>query len=660
MYIKSFKLSNMSISKQFDLTREQIIQNFRSRINKGSGHKLKKKERECLALLFLDRLVEMNSRGKDTREQIENLCLEEKKLLEEGFTLNSINSVYLPNYTRVLREAIEEGQLPLNEQNSYPKHWVKRDGSEQGTTQTHYAFDFLTYDTATQNKLRAKTTVNNNKRQDSLKPIHLYAYINYLQKLLNSNASEDLTIAIAGLTGRRHAEVVSVGEFKLTNHPYLIHFQGQQKKVDSTAYEILSLIPALELIPVIQRYREMPFVKALAGLEDDNPKIEAFNSRINRRTQSLFGDSNLVPILDGFKTVSIHRLRGIYGAIAIHYFCPDQQHQHRFLQNYLGHVLNKDITAPNSRATDHYFHYYLVDEHGTPITTKGVKLKDIPQLPEFPQDTTTQLHETPAPQESTSNQTQLNSDQYLQIHPEQYSQWINTLDNISSANTQQDKMAELLSILESPESRQTSEEQTNTENVQPIIDLSHTLALLTEEVLTLRQQVNELTAQRDSAIGRARVANAKLQNTDDTQSQITYLKSENLRLKQSQSSLLAAYNQLLANNNQNQTYSTQSKTTTPQQITSKPLQKADAIFQAIKQWNQLYSDRNFALTKSLLEREFNIHREAAAQFLQANQIQIDQYHKSIGITKTRGHNRQIGRNIEELKNFVNYNINTNQ
>ena len=641
----------MSVSKQFDLTREEIINNFRSRIAGEKRNKLNRKERECLTLIFLDRLIEMNSQGQDTREQIEKLCLEEKNLLEEGFPKSSINSVYLPNYTRVLREAIAEGELPLNEQNSYPKHWVKRDGSESGTTQTHYALDFLTYDTATQNKLRSKTTTNNNIRQDNLKPIHLYAYILKLQNLLKSDFSEDLTIAIAGLTGRRHAEVVCVGDFEITNHPYLIHFQGQQKKADSIAYEILSLIPADQLIPVIQRYREMPEIKALNGLDDDDPKVEAFNSRVNRKTQSLFGDSNLVPVLDGFKTVSIHRLRGIYGALAIHYFCPDQQHQHRFLQNYLGHVLNKDITAPNSRATDHYFHYYLVDDHGTTITTKGVKLKDIPQLPEIPQDTqdiTTQLPQTPAPKPPQTNQPKDNKNQYLQIHPEQYSRWITALENISSANSQEDKMQQLLSILESPESRQTSEEQTNSENVQPIIDLSHTLALLTEEVLILRQQVKELTAQRDEA-------NAKLQNTDDTTAQITYLKSENLRLKQSQSSLLAAYNQLLANN-QNQT--NQPHNTTTQQIKSKPLRRAIAIFEAIKQWNQLYSSSTFALTKSLLEREFHIHRDAAAEFLQTNQTAINQYHKSVGITKTRGHNRQIGRNIEELKNFVNYTINT--
>ncbi len=72
-------------------------------------------------------------------------------------------------------------------------------------------------------------------------------------------------------------------------------------------------------------------------------------------------------------------------AIAIHFFCPDNQHIHRFLQNYLGHVLDSEISAANSRATDHYFHYYLVDSNDQPITTRGVKLKTDGALPEVSQ-----------------------------------------------------------------------------------------------------------------------------------------------------------------------------------------------------------------------------------------------------------------------------------
>lgn len=79
------------------------------------------------------------------------------------------------------------------------------------------------------------------------------------------------------------------------------------------------------------------------------------------------------------------------------------------------------------------------------------------------------------------------------------------------------------------------------ETPQPIIDLSQTLALLTQQVLTLSQQVTELTKERDSAA-------ANLQDIDRTKSELEHLIAENLHLKQAQSSLLAAYNELLQNN----------------------------------------------------------------------------------------------------------------
>ncbi len=66
---------------------------------------------------------------------------------------------------------------------------------------------------------------------------------------------------------------------------------------------------------MIERYRAIRQVQALAGLDDTHFLVEAFNSRVNRRVQALFGDTGLVPVLEGFKSVSIHRLRALYGAI---------------------------------------------------------------------------------------------------------------------------------------------------------------------------------------------------------------------------------------------------------------------------------------------------------------------------------------------------------
>ncbi|WP_231295618.1 protelomerase family protein [Gloeocapsa sp. PCC 7428] len=74
----------------------------------------------------------------------------------------------------------------------------------------------------------------------------------------------------------------------------------------------------------------------------------------------------------------------MYGAIAIYFFCLPTKHAHRFLQHYLGHVLDQQQAAPNSIATSHYFHYRLVNEQGQPLEGQGVLL-DANALPSLNQ-----------------------------------------------------------------------------------------------------------------------------------------------------------------------------------------------------------------------------------------------------------------------------------
>jgi hypothetical protein len=81
-----------------------------------------------------------------------------------------------------------------------------------------------------------------------LKPVRVDAYLRRVGDLLESEEPEVLAIAIAALTGRRFAEVVSVGvSFKRQGHPYQLRFEGQQKKADAEAFEIVSLIPVRDL-----------------------------------------------------------------------------------------------------------------------------------------------------------------------------------------------------------------------------------------------------------------------------------------------------------------------------------------------------------------------------------------------------------------------------
>ena len=255
----------MSLATQFDQTREAIIERYRQRLEQGDRTKLTRDERETLTVLLLDQLIALNQRGEDTRDKLQSLCEAEKALLEEGYPQGSINSVYLPAYTRVIKAAIAQGRLMLTEQNSHAKPWTKLDGSESGSTQTHYALDFLTYDLQTQKALRAMTTERNNERQDSLATVNLDRYLAQCLELLDAGEPETLALALVTLTGRRHTEIVSKGTFTATDYPYKLHFEGQQKD-PTPPFDILTLIPAKALLPHIERFRAMPVGEGVTRL----------------------------------------------------------------------------------------------------------------------------------------------------------------------------------------------------------------------------------------------------------------------------------------------------------------------------------------------------------------------------------------------------------
>ena len=356
-------------------TRDHIIHKFRDRIQAGERVKLRGSELEQLAECFVGELVELNQEGNDDEQMIQALAQGEIALLEEGYPRQSVSGQYLSTYRKAIERAIAAGELPLTETNSYDKHWEKRDGSDEGVSREHYALKHLKYDQTTYKRLREQSTAHNNQRQDDLQVVPLQRYLDQVSSLMEGNDSRHLAIAIAALTGRRITEVISKGHFEKTDYPYALHFSGQQKKADDVSFDILTLLPAQQVLEAIERFRGLRAIAPLVdeGVGHGDAPVTSLNGRINTQVRKLFEFTGIVPVPYGFKSVSIHRLRGIYGAISIHYFCPEHQHEHRFLQHYLGHVIDGEV-APNSRATDHYFHYRLSRPDGMLIGARGVKI----------------------------------------------------------------------------------------------------------------------------------------------------------------------------------------------------------------------------------------------------------------------------------------------
>ncbi|PZV22405.1 MAG: hypothetical protein DCF21_00300 [Leptolyngbya sp.] len=394
-----------SLSQTFDTTRAEIVAAMAQRIENGDRTKLTKKELEELISILVAKLVDMNARGTDTKAAIDRLCAAEQALLERAYPRSSINSVYFPRYTKAIKAAIEAGRISLTGKNSYPRRWTKRNPlpgePSSGSESRHYALDGFTYPIEVQAQLRAATTQNANARQDDRQPVDLDAYLGKINLLLASNDPINLIIAIAAVTGRRHTEVVSLGQLQphvgeMTQlipqeHPYLLRFTGQQKAAKS-AYDLLTLVPAQDVLLAVEKLRATADIHDLEGVASEDPRMEALNARVNRRVVKVLG--GVLPTPQGFTNISIHRCRAVYVPISLHFFCPANMAEQRLAQHLLGHVLLDDTTTGNASVTGHYYQYYLTRQ-GQPLTARGVKLAASGPIPLPPDELDVPVEQSP-------------------------------------------------------------------------------------------------------------------------------------------------------------------------------------------------------------------------------------------------------------------------
>ena len=353
--------------------RHQLIEGYRLRIADNKRSKLSSAASQSLVQHFINDLVSL--RGEAA---IKARCDEEIALLEEGYTASSVAKNKIPAYRKAIEEAIADGTLPMIQGETCVTRDEHPDAQTTYTVTDHYGYIYIAYSQEDYQRFNQQTTQRNNERQDHLEPVPLESYLTQLEVLLSSDSLEEQAIAIAGATGRRFSETITGTFERVPGSPYELAFSGQLKKRNGDVnlqYRVHTLFHAQIVMSAWKALREHPDAAELRNAEPRmiNSKL---NQRVNRRIKRLFQDTGLVPVLQGEKKVTIHNLRGIYGEIAIHFFCPPSQHPHRFVQQQLGHVIRADelATKVNSSSTTHYFHYYLVDYNGNPVGGRGVML----------------------------------------------------------------------------------------------------------------------------------------------------------------------------------------------------------------------------------------------------------------------------------------------
>lgn len=166
--------------------------------------------------------------------------------------------------------------------------------------------------------------------------------------LLTSSYWQDVTVALACLTGRRLHEVLAVGSF--TPHTrYSVMFTGQLKTQERVMkpYEVPVLCEATTVLSAVDHLRDLigktvVNEDSLGGVADHH-----FSELVPPRE-----DSNLYT----------HLFRAVYGCIAVFYFCPEEVQDTVFLNRVYGHYWMVEASGKlkaDYESTSHYQDYII-------------------------------------------------------------------------------------------------------------------------------------------------------------------------------------------------------------------------------------------------------------------------------------------------------------
>ena len=243
--------------------RSEIIQVFRDRIHKDTHFRLSTDELQALINGFIEEL-----KGAKTKKKIQALCEAEIKLLEEGYPQASVAN-YLSKYRKAIAISIEDGKLPLTKATSHHYIHQQRVTGIEEKRHEHWALTYLKYSPEVYESIdkRPQPTVPAERLNLSLVPVQ--PYLDLLRDFLRNKGKFEarwLATAITGLTGRRFAEVIAKGTFSLTEHPYVLHFEGHRRRGagHGEGYDIVTLLPAAEVLEAIGQLRKLPEVRAIA------------------------------------------------------------------------------------------------------------------------------------------------------------------------------------------------------------------------------------------------------------------------------------------------------------------------------------------------------------------------------------------------------------
>ena len=634
------------------MTRETIIERFRERIALGRRTKLFSSEFEQLVTNCVQRLAQARSRN-----QIQNICRQEIALLEEGYPRLTLASDYIPKYRKAIEQAISDGMFRLNRNTTHSfAHRQRVTGFVEHRTE-HWALTFFKYGRAVYEDLDPRSAQPDRSPSSGLPDVVLQDYLDKLQQLLRSPDKFQIrhqVVAISGLTGLRLRELFAPGNFTITDHPYLIHFEAQTPEGDS--FEVLTLMPAVDLILEILNFRASFDIAQMMQLQEKErvQAINKFDAQVNRECHKYLGE-DIVPLLDQRRRVTLVNLRFVWEAICVGMFCPQQQRD-AFVRQYL---------RLGEAAAEHRLRYRLLGENKLPLVweqARGARLDLTPPLPivedgvedvgeelmvasvKSPRKRGRKSQRARAAKQqdgSAGQQLSLDSDAAEQLEPllaQLRAEWQAELGAF------REELGELIAGLSQPRN-------------------NHGVLWFAEQIRGLEQENQDLN--RETQALTQECHDLKLLLDQEESDSVQRLKAENQALTdqlQEAQAKLEGLSQLLMGKGKSEEGLPQQpevrKVDAPQRTAQRKVgrkpggarSRAQNIFDALRAWNTQHPNWTVALSPGLLETHFKVHRKAAKAFCEEFSREINEHHAQIGVERAMTHNR--GNDLGEFKAFV--------
>lgn len=201
--------------------------------------------------------------------------------------------------------------------------------------------------------------------------------------LLFSPEWADLVVGIAVCTGRRLAEILKTGEFRV-KEPYTVWFEGQVKGRgrEPERYEIPTLVRAFLVVEAMGRLRALIDCSDLEIEQVSQKYGKAVNEAVERR----YGDLEEL-IRATREKVSVHNFRGMYARIACFWYALPTVADITYMAQIQGHrfVLEPRVEAElaeeevekirlNYASHANYADYKIADTDGNIDGRQGVRL----------------------------------------------------------------------------------------------------------------------------------------------------------------------------------------------------------------------------------------------------------------------------------------------